>query len=117
MCNVIEKKKKLPTDIINYICIGAWASNVAAMAGLSIPLIPMKHSCIISEPIEGISNLPNLRDHDSSIYFRIQNESLCLGGYENNPAILDKVIGTITSVIKIKCFYEKYEKLCLKSAI
>lgn len=61
------------------------------MAGLSIPLIPMKHSYIVSESIEGVSNLPNIRDHDSSIYFRVQGDSLCLGGYESNPAILDQV--------------------------
>ncbi len=64
---------------------------MAAMAGLSIPLVPMKHSYIISEPIDGVANLPNIRDHDSSIYFRVQADSLCLGGYENNPAILDQV--------------------------
>lgn len=71
---------------------GAWAGNIAEMAGLSIPLIAMKHSYIVSEPIEGVSNLPNIRDHDSSIYFRIQGDSLCLGGYESNPAILEQVL-------------------------
>lgn len=62
------------------------------MAGLPIPLVPMKHSCIISEPIEGVADLPNIRDHDSSIYFRIQDNSLCMGGYESNPAILEQVM-------------------------
>lgn len=70
---------------------GAWAGNVSELAGLPIPVIPMKHSYIVSEPIEGVSVLPNIRDHDSSIYFRVQGDSLCLGGYESNPAILDQV--------------------------
>lgn len=70
---------------------GAWGNNIAAMAGVSIPLLPMKHAYVISEPIEGIANLPNLRDHDYSIYFRVQSDSLCLGGYESNPTILDQV--------------------------
>lgn len=72
-------------------CAGAWAGNVSELAGLPIPVIPMKHSYIVSEPIEGVSVLPNIRDHDSSIYFRVQGDSLCLGGYESNPAILDQL--------------------------
>lgn len=71
------------------------------MAGLPIPLVPMKHSCVISEPVEGVSNLPNIRDHDSSIYFRIQGDSLCLGGYESNPVMLDQVSESIFPYLRV----------------
>lgn len=56
-----------------------------------LPLIPMKHAYIVSEPIEQVRGLPNVRDHDYSIYFRIQGESICMGGYESNPHLLDRV--------------------------
>jgi sarcosine dehydrogenase len=65
---------------------GAWANAVAAMVGVEIPLKAMKHAMVLSEPIEGMhSGLPNVRDHDLSIYLKTQGDSICLGGYEQNP--------------------------------
>ena len=61
------------------------------MVGLRIPLIPMKHAYVVSESIPKARGLPNVRDHDGSVYFRIQGESLLMGGYEQNPTILDQV--------------------------
>ncbi|KAG8229352.1 hypothetical protein J437_LFUL007160 [Ladona fulva] len=70
---------------------GVWGREIAALANLSIPLVPMKHAYVVTESIEGVRNAPNVRDHDSSVYFRVQGDSLCIGGYENNPIILDSV--------------------------
>jgi sarcosine dehydrogenase len=65
---------------------GAWSNEVAAMVGVDIPLKAMKHAMVLSEPIEGMhSGLPNVRDHDLSIYLKTQGDSICLGGYEQNP--------------------------------
>lgn len=70
---------------------GAWGRDLIEPFGISLPLIPMKHSYVVSEPINGIQGLPNLRDHDASIAFRVQGSSVYLGGYENNPILLDSV--------------------------
>lgn len=70
---------------------GVWAGDVSRKCGLNLPIIPMKHSFIISESIEGLKGLPNVRDHDHSIVFRIQGSTICLGGYEHNPILLDSV--------------------------
>lgn len=35
--------------------------------------------------------MPNVRDHDSSIYFKVQGDSLSVGGYENDPVFIDQV--------------------------
>jgi sarcosine dehydrogenase len=51
----------------------------------------MKHAYIVSESVPEVHGLPNIRDHDASTYFRIQGESICMGGYEYNPILLDKV--------------------------
>jgi sarcosine dehydrogenase len=65
---------------------GAWANSVAEMVGVQIPLEAMRHAMILTEPIEGYhSGLPNVRDHDLSIYLKTQGDSVCLGGYEQNP--------------------------------
>ncbi|XP_055695155.1 sarcosine dehydrogenase, mitochondrial [Lutzomyia longipalpis] len=70
---------------------GVWGRDVIEKYGLHLPLIPMRHAYIVTEPMDGVKGLPNIRDHDFSIYFRIQGESICLGGYENCPILLDKV--------------------------
>lgn len=70
---------------------GVWGRDLIEPLGITLPLIPMKHSYVVSEQIEGIRGLPNIRDHDASIALRIQGDSVCLGGYEKNPIILDRV--------------------------
>jgi len=57
------------------------------MAGLDIPLIPMKHAYIVTEPMD-VRGLPNIRDPDLNTYFRVQGGTLSIGGYEPNPIIL-----------------------------
>lgn len=61
------------------------------MISLDIPLSPMKHAYIVTESIPEVKNMPNVRDHDASVYFRIQGDTLCIGGYENNPVLLKDV--------------------------
>lgn len=84
-----------PYGIIKTNCVlntgGAWSGTVAKMAGLNIPLIPMKHAYVVTEPIDGVQDLPNIRDHDSNIYIKVQGSSLSIGGYEPNPIILKSV--------------------------
>ncbi|CAK9108191.1 unnamed protein product [Durusdinium trenchii] len=65
---------------------GAWANEVASMVGVEIPLKAMKHAMVLTEPIEGMhSGLPNVRDHDLSVYLKTQGDSMAIGGYEQNP--------------------------------
>lgn len=61
------------------------------MVGAVVPLISMKHAYVITEKIPGIENTPNVRDHDLSLYFRLQGDALAVGGYEPNPVLLDGV--------------------------
>lgn len=67
---------------------GVWSKNIAELVGLDLPVVPMKHSYIVTESIPEVKNTPNIRDHDGSIYLRIQGDSVYLGGYENNPEII-----------------------------
>lgn len=77
------------TTVVN--ATGVWGRDLIEPHGITLPLVPMKHSYIVTESIKGIRGLPNIRDHDASIALRIQGESVCLGGYEKNPIILDRV--------------------------
>lgn len=53
-------------------------------------------------PCVGISGMPNIRDHDMSVYLKVQGTALQVGGYEPNP-ILEKVHA---------CFYLAVHSLC-----
>ncbi|XP_072936264.1 sarcosine dehydrogenase, mitochondrial [Epargyreus clarus] len=73
-------------------CGGAWGGRIARFAGVpSLPLIPFKHAYVVTESIPEIRNCPNIRDHDVNLYIKIQGETCQVGGYEDNPIILDQV--------------------------
>ncbi|MFH4983155.1 hypothetical protein AB6A40_009864 [Gnathostoma spinigerum] len=71
-------------NIVN--AAGLWATDVARMTGLEVPLVHVEHqyACIgpLSE-IEGVENLPAIIDHDSTSYVRQQGDSLMFGGFED----------------------------------
>ncbi|XP_072096585.1 sarcosine dehydrogenase, mitochondrial isoform X1 [Mobula birostris] len=78
------------TCVIN--CAGVWARKLGAMAGVNVPLIAMRHAYVVTERIEGIQNMPNVRDHDASVYLRLQGDALSVGGYEPNPNFWEEVV-------------------------
>ena len=84
-----------PSGTINTNCVvnctGVWAPNVGALCGVTVPLVAMYHAYIVTERIEGIQNMPNVRDHDASVYLKLQGDGLSVGGYENNPTFWDEV--------------------------
>lgn len=51
---------------------GVWGKDLLAPHGIHLPLVPMKHAYVISETIKEVQGMPNVRDHDYSLYFRIQ---------------------------------------------
>lgn len=97
---------------------GAWGRDLIEPLGITLPLIPMKHSYVVSEPIDGVRGAPNLRDHDASIVTRVQGSTMYLGGYEKNPIILDKVESDLTFGLydldwsTFDCHVDKAVELC-----
>ncbi|XP_077593786.1 sarcosine dehydrogenase, mitochondrial [Stigmatopora nigra] len=72
-------------------CAGVWATKLGQMAGVKVPLVAMHHAYVVTERIQGIQNMPNVRDHDASVYLRLQGDALSVGGYEQNPVFWDEV--------------------------
>ena len=70
-------------------CGGAWAPSVMDLLdapAAPLPLLAMKHAYVVTEGLEGMhGGLPNVRDHDLSIYLKTQGDAIALGGYESNP--------------------------------
>jgi 4-methylaminobutanoate oxidase (formaldehyde-forming) len=66
---------------------GMFAPEIGRMVGVNVPIIPMAHEYLFTEPIEGVHpGLPQLRDPDNLVYFREEVGGLCMGGYERHPA-------------------------------
>ncbi len=66
---------------------GIYAGEIAAMAGLTVPIVPMAHQYLVarvSEPVP--DDLPTMRDPDLLVYFRREAGGLVMGGYERHPA-------------------------------
>jgi len=67
-------------------CAGQWARQVGAMAGINVPLQPVRHQYIVTEKIAGLAtDAPTLRDPDRRTYFKEEVGGLVMGGYEPNP--------------------------------
>ncbi|MCF8521126.1 MAG: FAD-dependent oxidoreductase [Rhodobacteraceae bacterium] len=67
-------------------CAGQWARQVGAMAGINVPLQPIKHQYVVTEKLPGLaSDAATLRDPDRRTYFKEEVGGLVFGGYEPNP--------------------------------
>ncbi len=62
---------------------GAHAWHVSKMAGLDLPIFPVRHEYFVSVDAEGMqSELPVMRVPDASLYLRAEINGLLLGGWE-----------------------------------
>ena len=87
---------KVTTDKGEIICehivsaTGNFARNTGQMVGLDIPVIPVEHQYIVTEPhpaiqerqAKGLPEMGVLRESDGSWYMREENGGLILGPYE-----------------------------------
>jgi dimethylglycine dehydrogenase len=65
---------------------GLWAREVAALAGIRLPLLPVEHHYMVTEnipEIEGMKGeLPNISEPSGGYYSRQEGKGLLLGAYE-----------------------------------
>lgn len=89
-------------------CAGMWAREVGAMAGITVPLQPIKHQYIVTEKIPGLAaDAPTLRDPDRRTYFKEEVGGLVMGGYEPNPQ--SWVTGDIPKNWEFRLFDDDYD--------
>ena len=67
---------------------GLWGREVAAMAGLELPLQPTEHQYFVTETIAEIDAMPNrlpsVADRDGEYYLRQEGKGLLVGAYERD---------------------------------
>ncbi len=65
---------------------GMFAKEIAALAGVNVPLVPMAHEYLVTRPSGLPLDMPTMRDPSLLVYFRPESGGLVMGGYERNPA-------------------------------
>ena len=76
------------------LCGGMWTRELGLSCGVTIPLYPVEHHYVVTEPIAGaFDDLPVGRDPDLCIYFRGEGDGVMLGAFQESskPWMVDKV--------------------------
>ena len=67
---------------------GLWGREVAALAGIQLPLVPVEHHYLVTEQIPQIAQmreeLPSLSIDEANVYARQEANGLLVGAYESN---------------------------------
>ena len=72
------------------LCAGAWSKLLADDLGITLPLQPVEHMYVVSEPIADLpSPFPVLRDLERGIYVKGDTGKLVLGGFEPDAKCWD----------------------------
>ncbi len=73
---------------------GMWSRDLALRCGVNLPLHPVEHHYVVTEPIEGaFDELPLGRDPDLCIYFRGEGRGIMLGAFQKftKPWAVDRI--------------------------
>ncbi|MBL9168534.1 MAG: FAD-dependent oxidoreductase [Verrucomicrobiales bacterium] len=66
------------------LCGGMWTRELGRRCGVTIPLYPVEHHYVVTEPIPGaFDELPVGRDPDLCIYFRGESGGVMLGAFQD----------------------------------
>ncbi|MEL7081678.1 MAG: FAD-dependent oxidoreductase, partial [Pseudomonadota bacterium] len=65
-------------------CAGMWGRSVGKMLGVNVPLQACEHFYIVTEPINGLQQLPVLRVPDECAYYKEDAGKMMLGAFEPN---------------------------------
>ncbi|KPN61663.1 4-methylaminobutanoate oxidase (formaldehyde-forming) [Aliiroseovarius crassostreae] len=77
-------------------CAGMWGHQVGRMTGTNVPLHACEHFYIVTEAIDGLTQLPVLRVPDECAYYKEDAGKMLLGAFEPNakPWAMDGIPDT-----------------------
>ncbi|MFI6325820.1 FAD-dependent oxidoreductase [Nonomuraea sp. NPDC050556] len=81
----VEGGDVVPADVV--VCAaGFWGPSIGAMAGLTIPLLPLAHQYAKSGSVQSAPrDAPILRHQDADLYFREHHDRIGVGSYAHRP--------------------------------
>ncbi|GAA0928957.1 FAD-dependent oxidoreductase [Nonomuraea longicatena] len=102
--------KVLAADVV--VCAaGFWGPGIGAMAGVTVPLLPLAHQYAKSGPIPGRrgEDWPILRHQDRDLYFRAHGDRIGVGSYAHRPMPVrqDEIAGKATTMPSVQEFTEE----------
>jgi glycine cleavage system aminomethyltransferase T/glycine/D-amino acid oxidase-like deaminating enzyme len=89
---------------------GMFAAEIGRLAGVRVPLLPMSHQYLVTQPLDAVReargsgdgrrSLPTLRDPDLLVYYREDGDGLVMGGYErqSQPAFMPAGTGAFEAI-------------------
>ncbi|XP_043913990.1 sarcosine dehydrogenase, mitochondrial [Protopterus annectens] len=75
-------------------CMRGIVASKVQVPACRVPVVAMHIAFVVTTSISQIENMPNVRDHDASVYLRLQGDALSVGGYESNPVFWEEVSNT-----------------------
>ena len=84
----------IKTDMV--VCAaGIWGSLIGRMAGVKLPLPPMRHQYALTAPLPELAGetvrypAPVIRHQDRAMYFRQDYDAYVIGSYDHEPLLLE----------------------------
>ncbi|GII58646.1 FAD-dependent oxidoreductase [Planotetraspora thailandica] len=68
---------------------GAAAGVVGRLAGVDVPIVPIKHQYVVTAEAGVPAETPTVRDPDNIVYFREDGGGILVGGYIRTPQVWD----------------------------
>jgi dimethylglycine oxidase len=90
---VITARGRITAEMV-LICAGIWGPRIGRLAGVTIPLTPVQHQYVRTEPLPALAGEtreivhPILRHQDRSMYFRQHADSYGIGSYQHEPLLV-----------------------------
>ncbi len=91
---VRTERGSIGTEIV--VCAaGIWGPLVGRMAGVALPLLPLRHQFAVTEPLAALAGeqsrvrFPILRHQDRAMYFRQEREGFVIGSYDHEPLVVE----------------------------
>ena len=84
---VVTEHERVRAEIVVN-AAGMWARQVAALAGVQLPITPVIHQHLATKPIPGHElprTTPCLRDPENLVYMREEVGGFLIGGFETEP--------------------------------
>jgi len=91
---------------------GMWSRELALRCGVNLPLYPVEHHYVVTDPIPGaFDELPLGRDPDLCIYFRGEGQGIMLGAFQKftKPWLVEKIPDDFSFKL-LEPDWEKYQE-------
>jgi len=91
---------------------GMWTRELGLRCGVSLPLYPVEHHYVVTEPIAGaFDELPLGRDPDLCIYFRGEGNAIMLGAFQKftKPWLVERIPDDFSFKL-LEPDWEKYQE-------